>query len=53
MEKSITLIIFIALMVAIIISVDILFFRQHVWARLLVNIGIVLIFAALYLRFLR
>jgi len=38
-------------MVALIIGVDIAFFRNLPWERLLVNIGIVLIFAAFYWRF--
>jgi len=32
--------------------VDFLFFRQRFWERLIVNIGIVLVFAAFYFRFL-
>jgi hypothetical protein len=39
-------------MVAIIVGVDVLFFRHHFWPRLLVNVGIVLVFAAFYVRFL-
>ncbi len=46
-------IVFIVVMVVIIFGVDFLFFRDHFWARLLVNIGIVLVFAAFYLRFLK
>jgi predicted cobalt transporter CbtA len=38
-------------MVAVVVGVDLLFFRDHAWARLLVNIGIVLVFGAFYLRF--
>lgn len=38
---------------AIVVSVDVLFFRHRLWERLMVNIGIVLVFAAFYLRFLR
>jgi hypothetical protein len=41
------------LMVAIIVAVDLLFFRNRPWERLMVNIGIVLVFAAFYLLFLR
>ena len=41
---------YIALLVAIIVTVDVLFFREHFWERLLVNVGIVLVFLALYLR---
>lgn len=41
-------------MVVVIVAVDLLFFRQrrHTLERLLVNVGIVLVFAAFYLRFL-
>lgn len=41
------------LMAAIIIAVDVLFFRERFWPRLIVNIGIVLVFIAFYMRFLR
>jgi len=40
-------------MVAVIVGVDFAFFRNRFWERLTVNIGIVLVFAAFYLRFLR
>ena len=40
-------------MIAVVISVDVLIFRNHFWERLIVNIGIVLVFAAFYLRFLK
>ena len=40
-------------LVAVVVGVDILFFRHQFWARLLVNVGIVLVFAAVYLRFLK
>lgn len=40
-------------MVALIVAVDVLFFRDHPWPRLMVNIGIVLVFGAFYLRLLR
>ena len=38
-------------MVAAIVGVDVLFFRGRCWGRLMVNIGIVLVVAAFYLRF--
>ncbi len=38
-------------MVAVVVGVDLLFFRHRFWERLAVNIGIVLVFAAFYLRF--
>ena len=40
-------------MVAVIVGVDFAFFRNWLWERLMVNIGIVLVFGAFYLRFLR
>jgi hypothetical protein len=40
-------------MVAVVVGVDILFFKHHFWDRLIVNVGIVLVFAAFYLRFLK
>lgn len=42
---------YVVALVAVVVSTDLLFFRQHFWARLLGNIGIVLLFAAFYLRF--
>jgi hypothetical protein len=40
-------------MAAVIVGVDIAFFRNRFWERLMVNVGIVLVFAAFYLRFFR
>jgi predicted cobalt transporter CbtA len=40
-------------MVAVVVGVDILIFRHQFWPRLIANIGIVLVFAAFYLRFLK
>jgi cytochrome c oxidase subunit IV len=39
--------------VALVVGVDVAFFRHQFWERLAVNIGIVLVFAAVYLRFLK
>jgi hypothetical protein len=38
-------------LVVVVVGVDVLFFRHHVWARLIANVGIVLVFAAFFLRF--
>ncbi len=46
-------VLYVVLMAAIVVAVDFLFFRNRFWARLIVNIGIVLVFAAFYLRFLK
>ena len=40
-------------MVAVIVCVDLAFFRDRPLPRLAVNVGIVLVFAAFYFRFLR
>jgi hypothetical protein len=40
-------------LVAVVVSVDVLFFRNLLWERLIVNIGIVLVFAAFGLRCLK
>lgn len=55
MSKPLVLIVFIAVMIALIVGIDLLFFRSsaHTWERLASNVGIVLIFLAFYLRFLR
>ena len=42
-----------AAMAAVIVGVDLAFFRNRFWERLMVNVGIVLVFAAFYLRFFR
>ena len=40
-------------MVVIVVAVDLLFFKHHFGERLAANIGIVLVFAAFYWRFLK
>ena len=40
-------------MVVVVVGVDVLFFRHQFWERLMVNVGIVLVFGAFYLRFLK
>jgi hypothetical protein len=40
-------------LVAVVVGVDVLFFRNRFWQRLMVNVGIVLVFVAFYLRFLK
>jgi DNA-binding transcriptional ArsR family regulator len=53
MTKSTMVAFYIIALIGVIVGVDVLFFRNRFWERLLVNIGIVLVFAAFYLRFLR
>jgi hypothetical protein len=40
-------------LIAVVVGVDVLFFRHHFLERLLANIGIVLVFTAFYLTFLK
>ena len=44
---------YVLVMVAVVVGVDVLFFRHRFWERLMVNVGIVLVFAAFYLRLLK
>ena len=44
---------YVVAMAAVIVGVDFVFFRNRFWERLTVNIGIVMVFVAFYLRFLR
>ena len=46
-------VLYVVAMAAVIVGVDLVFFRNRFWERLIVNSGIVLGFAAFYLRFLR
>jgi len=48
-----TIVLYVLLWAAVIVAVDVLFFRNQFWERLAVNIGIVLIFTAVYFRFLK
>lgn len=53
MGRQVSGVLYAVLMAAVIVAVDLLFFRHRFWERLLVNIGIVMVFAAFYLRFLK
>ena len=53
MTKTIYGVLFALIMIAVIVSVDLLFFKNRFWERLIANIGIVLVFVAFYLRFLK
>jgi hypothetical protein len=52
MSKQLAGVLYAVAMVAVIVGVDFVFFRNRFWERLMVNIGIVLVFGAFYLRFL-
>jgi len=44
---------YVVALIAVVVGVDLLFFRHHFWERLIVNIGIVLVFGGFYFRFLK
>jgi hypothetical protein len=46
-------VLYVLVMVAVVVGVDVLFLRHLFWPRLLANIGIVLVFAVVYLVFLK
>lgn len=53
MGRQVAVVLYVVGMAAVIVAVDFLFFRHRFGERLTVNIGIALVFAAFYLRFLR
>ena len=53
MREHVHMVIFFVLMIACIVGADVTFLRNHFAPRLIVNIGIVAVFAAIYFAFLR
>ena len=53
MERPAGVALYVLALVAVVVGVDVLFFRNRFWERLMVIIGIVLVFGAFYLRFLK
>jgi uncharacterized membrane protein YfcA len=51
--RHVAVVLYVLAMVGVVVGVDVLFFRHQFWPRLLVNIGIVLVFVAFYWRFLK
>ena len=52
MGRQAAVVLYALALVAVEVGVDDLFVRHHFWERLFVNVGIVLVFMAFYLRFL-
>jgi len=48
-----SVVLYTVVMIAVVVSVDLLFFKNRFWERLTVNIGVILVFAAFYWRFLK
>jgi len=53
MGRQTAVALYVLALVAVVVGVDVLFFRNHFWERLTVNVGIVLVFAAFFFRFLK
>jgi hypothetical protein len=53
MGRPVAIVLYGVAMAALIVGVDLAFFRNLVWGRLIVNIGIVLVFAAFYLKYFK
>ena len=53
MGRQAAVVLYVLAMVGVVVGVDVLFLRNHLWWRLLANIGIVAVFAAFYFRFLK
>lgn len=53
MGRQAVVVVYVLAMVAVVVAVDVLFFKDHAWQRLMANVGLVLVFGAFYLRFLK
>jgi hypothetical protein len=52
-ESKTAVVLYVLAMVGVVVGVDVLFLRHHFWLRLITNVGIVLVFGAVYWRFLK
>ncbi len=53
MGRQAVAVLYVIAMAAVIVGMDFAFFTNRFWERLMANAGIVLVFAAFYLRFFR
>jgi hypothetical protein len=53
MGGRMALVLYAVAMAVVIVGLDFAFFRGRFWERLMANIGVVLLFAAFYLRFVK
>jgi membrane protein implicated in regulation of membrane protease activity len=53
MGKRAGVVLYVLALVAVVVGVDILFFRHQFWERLVANVGIVVLFGMFYLRFVK
>ena len=52
MGRQAAVVLYVLALVAVVVGVDVLFFRHHTRERLIANVGIVLVFGAVYSTFL-
>jgi hypothetical protein len=52
-RRQAAVVLYVLLMAGAVVGVDVLYFRHLFWARLLMNIGIVLVFVVIYFRFFK
>ena len=48
MGRQVGVVVYVLVMVAVIVGVDVAFFRNRFWERLVVNVGTVLVFGAFW-----
>jgi predicted cobalt transporter CbtA len=53
MGRQAALVLYVVTLIAVVVGADVLFFRHNFWPRLMANVGIVLLFGAFYLRYLK
>jgi hypothetical protein len=53
MGDQTVVVLYVLVLVAVVVGVDVLFFRNRFWERLIANVGIVFVFWAFYLIFLK
>ena len=53
LRMRLAVVLYVLAMIAVVVGVDVLCFRDRFWERLAVNVGIVLVFGAFYFRFLK
>ena len=53
MVRKAGIVLYVLALVTVVVGVDVLFLRHRFWERLAANVGIVVVFAAVYLRLLK
>lgn len=53
MGRQAAAVLYVLAMVVVVVGLDVVFFKHRVLERLLANVGVVMVFVAFYLRFLK